>query len=215
MRDAPTEEELARHEQWLRTQSYVTPSKSTLWQNAPVGEPRPLGEETSSYRQPPPPTPEVVSDFPYEPLADLTKLATLAVMTPVGLVKQVYESATTPDASIDHDSHPQNPKASWYGEQFHGKLMSNKQRFDMNKMTAAHRKLPFGTKVRVTDKHTGKNVVVEITDRGPYKYRNRVIDLSKAAAQKLGILEKGTADIKLDIIEKAKKQPPHIKVTER
>ncbi|MFA5132953.1 MAG: septal ring lytic transglycosylase RlpA family protein [Candidatus Paceibacterota bacterium] len=118
------------------------------------------------------------------------------------------------DESATHDSHPQGAKASWYGKQFHGKPMAGnpKKPFDMNKMTAAHRTLPLGTKIKVTDKHTNKSVVVEVTDRGPYKYPNRVLDLSKAAADKLGITKKGVANIKIDIIKEAKKNPPHITV---
>ena len=116
-----------------------------------------------------------------------------------------------------HDSRPptETGKASWYGKDFHGKKMSNKQKYDMNRMTAAHRKLPFGTKVRVTDKETGKNVVVEVTDRGPYKYEGRSIDLSRAAARRLGIEKKGLADVKIEVIQKAKENPPSIRVSER
>lgn len=121
------------------------------------------------------------------------------------------------DTSATHDSRPpsESGKASWYGKQFHGKKMSNKQKFDMNKLTAAHRKLPFGTKVRVTDKESGKHVDVTITDRGPYKYEGRTIDLSKKAADKLGITKKGLANVRIEVIEKAKENPPSLKVAEK
>jgi rare lipoprotein A len=76
--------------------------------------------------------------------------------------------------------------ASWYGPGFHGRKTANGERFDMNALTAAHRTLPLGTQVRVTNTHTGRSVVVRINDRGPYVGR-RVIDLSKASAQAIGV----------------------------
>ena len=91
-------------------------------------------------------------------------------------------------------------EASWYGPGFNGKLTANGERFNMNKMTAAHKTLPFNTIVEVTDLATGKKVKVRINDRGPYA-KGRIIDLSKKAAQKLGILNKGHAKVKLRIIE--------------
>src|SRR5215217_1746611 len=76
--------------------------------------------------------------------------------------------------------------ASWYGPGFHGKKTANGERFNTHDLTAAHKTLPFGTQVRVTNERTGKSVVVRINDRGPYAHA-RVIDLSKAAAQVVGI----------------------------
>ena len=76
--------------------------------------------------------------------------------------------------------------ASWYGPGFHGKKTANGERFNTHDLTAAHKTLPFGTQVRVTNEQTGKSVVVRINDRGPYVH-GRVIDLSKAAAQAVGI----------------------------
>jgi len=76
--------------------------------------------------------------------------------------------------------------ASWYGPGFHGKKTANGERFNTNALTAAHKTLPFGTEVRVTNERTGKSVVVRINDRGPYAH-GRVIDLSKAAADAVGI----------------------------
>jgi rare lipoprotein A len=70
--------------------------------------------------------------------------------------------------------------ASYYADKFHGRKTASGKIFDMNKLTAAHKKLPFGTKVRVTNEANGKSVIVEITDRGPY-VRSREIDLSKRA----------------------------------
>ena len=80
--------------------------------------------------------------------------------------------------------------ASWYGPGFHGRLTANGERFDMNELTAAHKTLPFGTRVLVHNPRTGKEVVVRINDRGPF-IKGRVIDLSKAAAKALGIKGRG------------------------
>ena len=85
-------------------------------------------------------------------------------------------------------------KASWYGPGFQGRLTANGERFNTNAYTAAHKTLPFNTKVKVTNNKTGKSVVVRINDRGPYIH-GRVIDLSKASAQAIGI--SGVADISM------------------
>ena len=84
--------------------------------------------------------------------------------------------------------------ASWYGPGFHGKKAASGQRFDQNAMTAAHKSLPFGTVVRVVDQRTGKSIKVTINDRGPF-HKGRIIDLSKAAATKLGIRNAGTGKV--------------------
>jgi rare lipoprotein A len=84
--------------------------------------------------------------------------------------------------------------ASWYGPGFHGKKAASGERFNQNAMTAAHRSLPFGTVVNVVDQRTGKSVTVTINDRGPF-HKGRIIDLSKAAATKLGFRAKGTAKV--------------------
>src|SRR3954454_15616754 len=93
--------------------------------------------------------------------------------------------AATPVAA--KESKPiQAGAASWYGPGFHGKRTASGERFNTDELTAAHKTLPFGTKVRVTNERTGKSVVVRIYDRGPYAH-GRVIDLSKAAAETVGI----------------------------
>ncbi|MCX6571209.1 MAG: septal ring lytic transglycosylase RlpA family protein [Candidatus Aminicenantes bacterium] len=89
--------------------------------------------------------------------------------------------------------------ASWYGQEFHGRPTSSREVFDMNDMTAAHRTLPFGTYVMVTDLAKDRSVVVRINDRGPF-VRGRIIDLSYAAARVLGIVGPGTARVRLDIL---------------
>jgi len=89
--------------------------------------------------------------------------------------------------------------ASWYGQKFHGHLTANGEVYDMYEMTAAHKTLPLPSFVRVTNLKNDKQVVVRVNDRGPF-HNNRVIDLSYAAALKLGVLKTGIADVKLDVI---------------
>ena len=91
--------------------------------------------------------------------------------------------------------------ASYYGKRFHGRRTANGERFDMNAMTAAHKTLPFGTRVRVTNPRNGRSVTVRINDRGPY-IRGREIDLSRAAAAEIGMIRSGHARVRLDIVPK-------------
>ncbi|MUL36332.1 septal ring lytic transglycosylase RlpA family protein [Gloeocapsopsis dulcis] len=89
--------------------------------------------------------------------------------------------------------------ASWYGPGFHGNRSASGERFNQNAMTAAHRSLPFGTKVRVTNKRNGRSVIVRINDRGPFT-GGRIIDLSAAAARVLGVLNSGTAPVQVEVL---------------
>ena len=89
--------------------------------------------------------------------------------------------------------------ASYYGSRFHGRPTASGERFNMNAMTAAHKRLPFGSKVRVTNSSNGKSVVVRINDRGPFT-PGRVLDLSKAAAQEIGLIQRGHGTVKLELI---------------
>jgi rare lipoprotein A len=86
--------------------------------------------------------------------------------------------------------------ASWYGPRFHGRRTANGERYNMHELTAAHKTLPFGTRLRVRSVHTGKEVVVRVNDRGPYKH-NRIIDLSLAAMTALGLRERGVSAVEL------------------
>jgi len=87
-------------------------------------------------------------------------------------------------------------QASWYGPRFNGRRTASGERYNMNELTAAHRTLPFGTLVRVRSLVNGKEVDVRITDRGPFS-RKRVIDLSRAAAETIGMLGLGVKDVLL------------------
>ncbi len=102
----------------------------------------------------------------------------------------------TDDGSGISDFH-QTGRASWYGRGFHGRRTANGERFDMHALTAAHRTLPLGSFVRVTNPATSRSVVVRINDRGPY-VRGRVIDLSMAAASALNMRHAGTARVEIE-----------------
>lgn len=87
-------------------------------------------------------------------------------------------------------------RASYYADYFQGRRTASGERFSIESFTAAHRTLPFGTTVRVTNLDNGKEVVVRINDRGPY-LRSRIIDVSPAAARELGLLGRGTAPVRI------------------
>ena len=102
----------------------------------------------------------------------------------------VAPAPVAPDRPIDQGL------ASWYGPKFHGRRTASGERYDMHALTAAHKTLPFGTKVRVRSVHTGKEVVVRINDRGPYKH-SRIIDLSLGAITALGARHRGVTEVVL------------------
>ena len=108
----------------------------------------------------------------------LLALAVLALTLPFGAAR----------ASV------QEGVVSWYGEQFQGRRTASGERFDMNAFTAAHKTLPFGTRVRVRHATSGREVVVRINDRGPFT-KGRVIDLSRAAAASIGLIQTGVGPV--------------------
>ncbi|MFI8609945.1 septal ring lytic transglycosylase RlpA family protein [Pseudomonas sp. NPDC077649] len=88
-------------------------------------------------------------------------------------------------------------KASYYGDRHHGRKTASGERFDQHALTAAHRSLPFGTRVRVTNLSNERSVVVRINDRGPF-VRGRIIDVSRAAAERLGMLRAGVVPVRVE-----------------
>ena len=90
-------------------------------------------------------------------------------------------------------------KASWYGPGFHGRRTASGEIFNQNALTAAHRNLRFGTRVKVTNLINGRSITVRINDRGPYS-KSRVIDLSAAAARSLGLIKSGVAPVKVTVL---------------
>ena len=93
--------------------------------------------------------------------------------------------------------------ASWYGKAHQGRKTASGERFSRQQLTAAHRSLPLGTKVKVTNLRTKRQVVVTINDRGPYTGGQRIIDLSEAAAKRIGLLEHGTERVEVVVVEPA------------
>lgn len=90
-------------------------------------------------------------------------------------------------------------KASWYADQFHGKKTASGEEYDMNDYTAAHKTLPFGTKVKITNKKNGKSVIIEVNDRGPF-VKTREFDLSRAAFAEISSTHNGVISIEYEII---------------
>jgi rare lipoprotein A len=113
----------------------------------------------------------------------------------------------------DSSGYVEKGVASWYGSKFHGRKTSNGETYDMYRMTAAHKRLPLPTFVEVRNLENGRSVVVRVNDRGPF-VENRIIDLSYAAASRIGMLGKGTALVEIRAIDpRAPKQPPRVAAT--
>lgn len=117
----------------------------------------------------------------------------------------VNDAATTPDPHVQmpdlsgSEAEIIRGPISWYGPRFAGRRTANGEIFDPRKLTMAHRKLPFNTRVRVTNPETGASVVVRVNDRGPY-IGDRVADLSHAAAKQIGMVKSGVIDAELEIL---------------
>lgn len=106
----------------------------------------------------------------------------------------------SPNYNKDHARSLGVKTVSWYGKPFHGRLTANGERYNMHGISVAHKTLPFNTKVRITCATTGKSVVARVNDRGPY-VGNRAFDLSYGAAKAIGILDRGVAKVKVDILD--------------
>lgn len=120
-------------------------------------------------------------------------------------IKEYNESSCEEDKNIKTCSKQKKSKeflarASWYGPGFHGRQTANGEVFNENELTAAHKDLAFGTKIKVTNLANGKSIIVKVNDRGPY-IEGRQLDLSKGAAQKLDMIETGVADVKMEILQ--------------
>ena|SRR5215468_9710349 len=107
--------------------------------------------------------------------------------------------SSRPTESNSPSIYVEEGNASWYGVPFHGRKASNGETYDMNKMTAAHRTLPFESMVRVTNLNNGRTTTVRITDRGPF-VDNRIIDLSRAAAEEIGSIAPGVVPVRIELI---------------
>lgn len=133
-------------------------------------------------------TPQISAPTPFEALLSSDRLA--------AELARAEASASWTDRNRP-DRFEEVGQASWYGGQHHGKTTASGARFDMNKLTAAHRTLPLGTNVRVTNLDNGRSVEVVINDRGPY-VGSRVIDLSREAARRLQMEQEGIASVRVE-----------------
>ena len=110
-----------------------------------------------------------------------------------------YNRGFSAGLSVPKEILVQTGIASWYGKAFHGRTTSNQEKFNMHAMTAAHRYLPMGTIVKLTNKKNGREVYVRINDRGPF-IGTRVIDVSMAAAEALGMKSQGLAPLDIRVV---------------
>jgi len=117
------------------------------------------------------------------------------------LVGCAHEAPRSTVTEVTARPHGQEGQASWYGREQHHHLTASGERFDMYALTAAHRTLPFGTRVRVINLRNGRSVMVRINDRGPYS-RGRIIDVSFAAAKELGMIDSGVAAVRIEVVDR-------------
>lgn len=133
---------------------------------------------------------------PYHPNDPMPPLDDSVRNTKIGRPYQIFGVTYTPKVDWTYNK---VGIASWYGDDFHELKTANGEIFDMDAMTAAHPTLPLPVLVRVTNLENGRQVVVRVNDRGPFK-RGRIIDLSRRAAYELGMLQKGTARVRVQVI---------------
>lgn len=124
----------------------------------------------------------------------------VAAVEAVPVVQPLPETAPLPAQPAPATRAFGTGMASFYGAELHGRRTASGERFDMHDLTAAHRTLPFGTRVVVTNPANGRSVTVRINDRGPF-HGNRVIDLSRAAASELGLVARGQGRVELALVE--------------
>ena len=117
-------------------------------------------------------------------------------------------SAAAPAPVVNRQRWYQFGRASWYGNALQGLPTASGEAYDMNALTCAHRSLPLGALVRVTNLRNHRSLVVRVNDRGPF-LESRVVDLSYAAAQRLGVSQRGTAKVRLDLVDA---RPTHSEV---
>ena len=102
--------------------------------------------------------------------------------------------------TVDPHGYDKTGVASYYGAKHHGKRTASGERFNQHGLTAAHRQLPFGTRVKITNLNNDRSCVVRINDRGPYS-RGRLIDVSREAAEQLGMMRSGTAKVRVQALD--------------
>lgn len=129
----------------------------------------------------------------------LTPILSIALSLPLLLALVMLPTGCASASGV------QTGTASYYHDKFHGRKTASGAAYNKNAMTAAHKHLPLGTVVRVTDLNTGRSVEVLINDRGPFT-KGRVIDLSRRAATELGMVGRGTAKVKVEVVGSAKRR---------
>lgn len=142
----------------------------------------------------------------------LTHSLVILMFTSLGAARQARHSDPKPTTKATRQHHASRAKnarpyqighASWYGKKFHGKATASGEVYNMFQFTAAHRVLPLGTMLKVTNLSNGVWVIVRVNDRGPIG-KSRIIDLSYGAAQVLGLRERGVQRVRLDVVEPSK-----------
>ena len=132
----------------------------------------------------------------------VAKDTALLILMAAVIVSFTFVSCATKSGAREK-AFEQTGNASWYGKKFHGRKTASGERFNMYAMTAAHKTLPFGTKVKVTNLDNKKSVVVKINDRGPF-VKGRIIDLSYGASKRIGMVKTGVARVKIKVVKKAR-----------
>ena len=144
--------------------------------------------------------PALAESGPSDPFAaSFTDMARTAAFTPAPHAVDITSIEPAVEAE-PAGSAIDGGMASYYGRRFHGRPTASGERFDMNQLTAAHRTLPFGSLVRVTNPANGRSVTVRINDRGPF-HGGRVIDLSRSAAEQLGLIARGSGRVELALLD--------------
>lgn len=113
----------------------------------------------------------------------------------------VSESSGGEQTPEEHTGEVLRGQVSYYANSLAGRKTASGERYDPKKLTAASRTLPFGTRVKVTRLDTGKSVIVRVNDRGPYGHRKRILDVSRAAAEQLGIIRNGLVQVEAVVLE--------------
>ncbi len=140
--------------------------------------------------------PSQASQLPHEPGPAFDTGASLIMKRLLGLLALFSLLAGCASGLIDPNGYDETGTASYYGAKHHGNKTASGEPFNQNALTAAHRRLPFGTQVKVTNLDNNKSVVLRINDRGPHT-RGRLIDVSRRAAEQLGMLGSGTARVRV------------------
>lgn len=152
-----------------------------------------------AYTPPPPPAITAPSSAPTQtPSAPTTSAPSVSESTPSSVTPSTSSSADADFVATHSAVYSQEGMASWYGPPYHNRRGANGQVFDQNQLSAAHRELPMGSLIRVTNLQTRQSAVMRITDRGPF-VPDRVIDLSEASAKAVGVWRPGTAKVRIDV----------------